>query len=65
MSNYRARLMTEHSELTTKVNKLEHFILADAYTKLPAVDQVDLREQLGHMQKYLEVLSCRVSRTLT
>lgn len=62
--NYRQRLFEEYSELQMKVMKLEHFILQDAFTDLPVVDQKDLREQLGHMQKYFKVLSLRVSRSL-
>ncbi len=64
MSNYRERLFEEYSDLQVKVMKLEHFVLQDCYTDLPEIDQLALREQLGHMRNYLKVLSCRVSRSL-
>lgn len=62
MTDFRARLSMEFSELTIKVDKLRHFILSDKYDALPEIDQTDLRKQLRHMEGYLSVLNRRVSR---
>lgn len=62
MSDFRARLSMEFSELTIKVEKLEAFIVSDKYDSLPEVDRKDLKEQLRYMKGYLSVLNRRVSR---
>lgn len=62
MSDFRARLFDEHSELGNRIEKLEKFILSDKYEELNAVDKTDMKEQLGHMKSYMSVLNRRVSR---
>ena len=62
MSDFRARLHMEFSDLTIKVDKLKDFIVSEAYDKLPEIDRSDLKEQLRHMKAYLLVLNRRVSR---
>lgn len=65
MSNFRARLMTERVQLMHKIQKLNAFILSDAYDNLPEIDRLDLKEQNKHMKMYLAVLDRRVSRLCT
>lgn len=62
MSDFRARLMTERTELMQKVSKLETFLTSENSAKLEDVDRKDLLEQLSHMRSYLDVLDRRVSR---
>ena len=62
MSNFRARLFEEHSELGHKIEKLKKFIVSGECARLPEIDRVDLSEQLEHMENYYSVLSNRVSR---
>lgn len=62
MTDFRARLSMEFSELTIRRDKLRHFILSDKYDELPEIDRKDLREQLEYMEGYLSVLNRRVSR---
>jgi len=62
MSDYRSRLFDEHRDLRVKVEKLREFILSDKYDVLPDIDKTDLKIQLKHMTRYLDVLLCRVSR---
>lgn len=62
MSDFRLRLFQEYSDLQSKIEKLEKFILGDVYDTLPDVDKKDLKEQLKHMNEYCRILSYRVSR---
>ena len=62
MSDFRARLMTERTELMQKVSRLEAFLTSENSVKLEDVDRKDLLEQLSHMRSYLNVLHRRVSR---
>lgn len=62
MSDFRARLFTEHGELNKKIEKLKEFILSTNFDELPEADRTDLKKQLWHMEGYFSVLSCRVSR---
>jgi len=62
MNNYRARLFEEHAQLQKCREDLGRFLLSENFVKLTEVDQKDLREQYGHMDKYLDVLNRRVSR---
>lgn len=52
MSDFRARLFQEHSELNQRIAKLEQFILGPSFDALPDIDRADLREQLTHMKAY-------------
>lgn len=62
MSDFRSRLFSEYSDLQVKIEKLKEFVIGEKYDALPEIDRKDLKEQLGHMVKYCEVLSRRVSR---
>lgn len=62
MSDFRARLFDEQTDLHLKIEKLEKFILSDKYDTLPQVDRKDLKEQLGHMKAYHTVIMRRCSR---
>ena len=62
MSDFRARLFAEHSELAQRIEKLKAFIVSDKYDGLPGIDRTDLKEQLKHMEAYGGVLMRRVSR---
>lgn len=61
-NNFRERLFKEYAELEIKVSKLKEFIVSDFYESLSEVDKRELKEQLRHMERYLDVLSRRVSR---
>lgn len=63
MSDYRARLYEEFSQLGERIEKLRAFILSYTYDGLPEIDRKDLKEQLSFMERYFSVLSRRVSRT--
>lgn len=62
MSDFRARLFQERTDLLQKIEKLTTFIISEKFLSLPEIDRMDLREQLGHMKKYASVLERRVSR---
>ncbi len=62
MSDFRARLFDEYSELRSRIEKLKAFIVGEQYDSLPEIDRKDLKSQLAHMEAYCEVLSRRVSR---
>lgn len=60
--DWRGRLFEEHSDLHRKIEKLKKFMLSEEFRQIPEVDQIDMTEQLSHMQKYHQVLMRRVSR---
>lgn len=60
--DFRVRLQWERDELLERMDKLKNFMRSDKYKSLPKVDRDDLREQLGHMLPYLDVLNRRVAR---
>jgi len=62
MSDFRANMFEEYSQLSRRIDKLKIFIVSDKYDGLPEIDRIDLKKQLGHMERYFEVLSRRVSR---
>ena len=62
MSDFRARMFEEHSQLSQRIDKLKEFVLSEKYDTLPEIDRTDLKKQLGHMERYFDVLSNRVSR---
>ena len=64
MSDFRRRLFEEHDQLHQRMEKLKAFIVSDKYDALPEIDRADLKEQLGHMERYFGVLSRRTSRQL-
>jgi hypothetical protein len=62
MTDFRARMFDEYSELRQRIEKLKAFIVSDKYDALPEIDRTDLKEQLHYMESYFGVLSRRVSR---
>lgn len=63
MSDFRARLFEEFSELQGRLARLERFLISDTtFDALPVIERDDLREQYKHMKAYHDVLSRRVSR---
>jgi len=62
MSDFRARLFEEHSQLSQRIDRLKEFILSEKYDTLPDIDKSDLKRQLSHMEGYFSILSKRVSR---
>ena len=62
MSDFRARMFEEHSQLSQRIDKLKEFVLSEKYDTLPEIDRTDLKKQLGHMERYFDVLSNRVLR---
>ncbi len=58
----RARLFEEHATLERRVDRLKDFIVTQKFDELPEIDRKDLKEQLGYMRAYLQVVSRRVSR---
>jgi hypothetical protein len=62
MSNFRARLFQERTELHQRIEKLEAFIVHENFDRLPDIVRADLREQLKHMRSYFTVVDRRSSR---
>lgn len=62
MSDFVERLLVEYGELQLRLEDLKAFILTDQFEALPDIERKDLREQLGHMRDYNDVLSRRASR---
>jgi len=62
MSDFRARLFEEHSQLSQRIDRLKEFILSEKFDTLPEIDKSDLKRQLPHMEGYFSILSNRVSR---
>jgi hypothetical protein len=62
MSNFRARLFEEHTQLIERINKLKAFIVSDQYEALPEIERNALKQQLKFMEGYFDVLSKRCSR---
>lgn len=62
MNDFSARIFEEYSQLSQRIDKLKAFIISDRYDALPEIDRSDLKEQLGHMERYFAVLSRRASR---
>lgn len=60
--DFRVRLQRERDELLERMEKLKNFMKSEEYKELPQIDRDDLREQLGHMLPYLDVLNRRVAR---
>lgn len=65
MSDFRARLIKESDELNDRIEKLKLFIVSIAFDSLREIERTALKEQLGYMQQYADVLNKRVSRLCT
>ena len=62
MSDYKDRMLAEHTELVTRISKLKEFLWGDIFNTLENLDKQLLIEQLAHMQGYESVLAYRLSR---
>lgn len=60
MSDFKARLISELSELNKKVDKLNSFLNNDKFLELPLVQQELLGMQLLVMTNYSVILSMRL-----
>ena len=54
------RVRTEHSELSTRIDKLKVFVDSDAFNSLPEIQQQLLRRQFSVMTEYEDILQQRI-----
>ncbi len=62
MSTHDEQLLEEHVELARKVDKLTKFLESPEFHELGGYDRMLLEFQIGHMERYLNVLDRRVER---
>lgn len=62
MSDFKARMQVEYSELCEKAEKLDAFINSNAFVALSLADKKLLASQLWHMQMYSRILYSRMKR---
>lgn len=62
MSDFRVRILNELADLRDRTDKLEKFVVSDAFGELDDVEQTDLKLQLVYMEAYLAILDRRASR---
>lgn len=56
------RLMIEVSQISERYEKLNTFVLTDAFHRLPKVERQDLYVQLSHMEGYKHAVQRRLAR---
>lgn len=61
-AGYQARLIGEYDDLKGKIEKLVLFLQSETFQTLDKYEQTDLKEQLTHMQNYLQILYRRLNR---
>lgn len=61
-AGYQARLIGEYDDLKGKIEKLVLFLQSETFQTLDKYEQTDLKEQLMHMQNYLQILYRRLNR---
>lgn len=61
-AGYQARLIGEYDDLKGKIEKLVPFLQSETFQTLDKDEQTDLKEQLTHMQNYLQILYRRLNR---
>lgn len=61
-AGYQARLIGEYDDLKGKIEKLVPFLQSETFQTLDKDEQTDLKEQLMHMQNYLQILYRRLNR---
>lgn len=61
LAPHQQRVVTEESELSEKLNKLEGFLLGSVYSQLPPAEQTRLSRQHLIMQLYAQVLAERIT----
>lgn len=62
MENWQRRVVEEHIELTTKLEKLNAFIDTNEFNSLPHIDRRYMTMQSLAMAQYLLVLDSRITR---
>jgi len=62
MSDFKTRLVTEQSELESKLSKLDDFILSDKFNEIDDTQKALLQVQATAMNTYLQCLTERISR---
>lgn len=60
MEDWKDRAIKEKDELDEKIEKLDAFIDADNFWKLPITQQLLLYNQLDHMVQYSAILGQRI-----
>ena len=61
MKDYQQRVIQEHDELITKINKLEAFIEGDVFKQLDETERGRLVAQEGAMRAYAFILIHRIA----
>jgi hypothetical protein len=61
MLPHQDRVVTEHSDLADKTEKLGRFIGGELFNSLAQEEQVRLEKQYKYMRLYLEVLHERIA----
>lgn len=56
------RLIIEKNQLKNKIDNLTEFLDNEKFKTLTSDTQEDLKEQLTHMNKYYDVLQCRIEK---
>lgn len=59
---HQQRVICEHAELATRLQKLNDFLFSEAFNKLEKPDRISLAEQRDVMGVYLSILNQRISR---
>ena len=63
MSDFKSRMIDEHSQLVDRIGKLKGFLWGDLYNSLDADSKTLLIQQLAYMQGYETILATRISRS--
>lgn len=62
MQPHEKRVVDECFELSTKVDKLKAFLESEKSESICIYDKILLKQQLGHMSNYLDVLERRIAK---
>ena len=62
MEQYQIRVQDEKIELDEKIDQLGAFLSTDIFDALPKEEKCDMRQQLGIMHEYSNILGRRISR---
>ena len=62
MQPHEKRVVDECFELSNKVDKLKTFLESDKSESINIYDKILLKQQLQHMNNYLDVLEIRIVR---
>lgn len=61
MQDFQQRVVDEHKELASKLDKLNQFIKGDIYKSLPGDEQMRLNHQAKAMSEYAFILNDRIA----